>query len=57
MFPLEYSVSGWWKWTGSYTADWHMLFRFTMNNIPDNQDVSRAGDRALSVFANKALFY
>ena len=31
-FPNEYAVSGWWKWRGPYTAEYHSLFRFT--NIP-----------------------
>ena len=37
-FPHEYSVSGWFKWVGPYTADWHLVFRLTNNNKPDNQD-------------------
>jgi hypothetical protein len=57
MLPPEYSVSGWWKWVGPYTADWHLVFRLTMNNKPDNQDAGRHGDRDLTVFANKNLNY
>lgn len=56
-FPVEYSVSGWYKWTGPYAADWHLVFRLTMNSKADNQDYQRMGDRVLTVFANKANFY
>jgi hypothetical protein len=56
-FPPEYSVSGWFRWDGPYAADWHLIFRLTINNKADNQDYQRLGDRVLSVFANKANFY
>lgn len=51
MFPPEYSVSGWFKWTGPYNG-WHLVFRLTTNNKPDNQDASRLGDRTLTIFDN-----
>jgi hypothetical protein len=57
MFPPEYSVSGWFKWVGDYKAEWHLVFRFTLNDKPDNQDLSRMGDRTLTIFAHKTLFY
>jgi hypothetical protein len=56
-FPPEYSISGWFKWQGIYTADWHLVYRFTINNKPDNSDASKLGDRTLTVFANRAQFY
>ena len=56
-FPTEYSVSGWYKWVGPYTADWHLVFRLTMNNKPDNTDASKHGDRDLTIFANRNLNY
>lgn len=51
-FPVEYSVGAWFKWEGDYVTNWHMLFRFTTNDKPENQDYARAGDRTLAVFAN-----
>ena len=56
-FPPEYSVSGWFKWSGVYTADWHLVFRFTINNKPDNGDASKLGDRTLAVWANRGQYY
>jgi hypothetical protein len=56
-FPLEYSVSGWYQWSGAFTADWHLVFRLTINNKADNQDYQRLGDRTLTIFANKNNFY
>lgn len=37
-FPKEYSVSGWFKWDGPYTADWHLVFRLTNNKREENTD-------------------
>lgn len=31
-FPHEYSVSGWWRWTGPYVGAWHNVFRLTAND-------------------------
>jgi hypothetical protein len=56
-FPDEYSVSGWFKWVGDYKGAWHLVFRFTTNDKPDNQDASRLGDRTLTIFANNGQFY
>jgi len=50
-FPEEYSVSGWWKWTGPYTTDFHINFRLMVNGKPDNADHTRMGDRALCVWS------
>lgn len=30
-FPTEYAVSGWFKWAGDYVADFHFIFRLTIN--------------------------
>ncbi len=56
MFPPEYCVAGWFKWTGTYEG-WHMAYRLTINNKPDNQDASRLGDRTLAVFLHPNLHY
>jgi len=56
MFPPEYFVSGWFKWTGTYSG-WHLAFRLTINNKPDNQDASRLGDRTLCTFLHPNLNY
>lgn len=56
-FPHEYAVAGWFKWTGDYNADWHLIFRLTTNNKPDNSDYQKLGDRTLTVFANRGGFY
>ena len=56
MFPPEYFVSGWFKWTGPYNG-WHMAFRLTTNNKPDNSDASKLGDRTLSMFMHPNLNY
>jgi hypothetical protein len=56
MFPHEYSVGGWFKWTGAFNG-WHMMYRLTINNKPDNQDASRLGDRTLAVFFHPNMHY
>lgn len=56
-FPPEYSISGWFKWQGIYSADNHLIYRFTINNKPDNLDDKRLGDRTLAVFASRSQFY
>jgi hypothetical protein len=56
MLPPEYSVSGWWKWTGTYNG-WCSVYRLTMNNKPDNQDAGRLGDRTITLFDNPNLNY
>ena len=58
MFPPEYCVTGWFKWVGASTANgWHMTYRLTMNNKPDNQDASRLGDRTLALFTHSNNHY
>lgn len=39
-FPHEYSVGGWFKWSGAYDG-WHTIFRLTINNKPENLDAAR----------------
>jgi hypothetical protein len=56
LFPPEYSVGGWFKWSGAFNG-WHMMYRFTINNKPDNQDASRLGDRTLAVFFHPNMHY
>jgi hypothetical protein len=56
MFPHEYCVGGWFKWSGAFNG-WHMMYRFTINNKPDNQDASRLGDRTLAVFFHPNMHY
>jgi hypothetical protein len=56
-FPQEYSVAGWYRWEGSYTADWHLVYRLTINGKADNTDYTKLGDRTLTVFANKDNYY
>jgi hypothetical protein len=56
MFPSEYGVTGWFKWSGAYIADWHMHFRLTINAKADNGDYTKLGDRVLALWANKGLF-
>ena len=35
-FAEEYSVAGWFKWMGAPQAQYHNVFRFTLNNKADN---------------------
>jgi len=56
MFPPEYFVAGWFKWSGPYVG-WHMAYRLTMNNKADNSDASKLGDRTLSLFLHPNLHY
>ena len=49
-------MTGWFKWTGTYNG-WHMIYRFTINNKPENQDASRLGDRTLALWANPNQHY
>lgn len=32
-FPLEYAVSGWFRWTGAITKRYSMMFRLTLNEM------------------------
>lgn len=57
MFPHEYAVSGWFRWDGVYAADWHMVYRLTINSKQYNNDYRVLGDRTLALFANSAKFY
>jgi hypothetical protein len=53
-FPTEYAVSGWYKWTPLVDrSEWHQMFRLTINNPTDVQDLSRFGDRDLAVWAGR----
>lgn len=56
-FAPEYAVAGWFKWNGNYQGAWHFLFRLTMNNKADNQDVRKMGDSVFTVYANNQLYY
>jgi len=56
MFPPEYFVAGWFKWSGAYVG-WHMAYRLTMNNKADNSDASKLGDRTLSLFLHPNLHH
>ena len=57
IFPDEYSVGGWFKWTGEYKAEWTLLFRLTANDKTDNRDTQRAGDTVLTPWAHRNQFY
>ena len=35
-FPQEYSISGWFRWGGPYTVEWHLIMRFTIVPRADN---------------------
>jgi hypothetical protein len=54
MFPTEYAVSGWFKWTPTtLRSEWHEMFRLTVNSPADLQDLSRLGDRTLAAWTGR----
>ena len=52
MFPTEYSLSGWFKWTGPNLGNTNLLFKLAINNKKDSENTSVLGFRILSVIAN-----
>ena len=53
-FPPEYSISGWFRWGGPYTVEWHLIFRLSIVQRTENQNSGRLGDRTLTAWANRA---
>lgn len=56
-FPLEYSVSGWFKWKPFEQIPWRFLFRLTINDKASNKDASVLGDRTLALWHGQNQFY
>ncbi|CAK56140.1 unnamed protein product (macronuclear) [Paramecium tetraurelia] len=50
-FPLEYSISGWFKWQQAPQDAWQNLFRVSLNEKPADQYL---GDRTLSTWIGTA---
>lgn len=52
----EYAIYGWARWLPTnQKAVWHTLFRVTINNENDIQDVSKFGDRTLNCFVGTGI--
>ena len=56
-FPTEYSVSGWFRWSGAFTAEWTSLFYLSINAKADWADGQKLGDRVLGCQAHSSNFY
>lgn len=49
MFPVEYSIAGWFRWVGPIKGS-HSMMRLTSNPKENNGDANVLGDRALAFF-------